>query len=148
MAMHHPFTAPCEEDMHLLESNPYAMRARAYDIVLNGYELGGGSIRIHTPELQEKMFAALGLGEEEAREKFGFLMDAFTYGAPPHGGMAYGFDRLCMLMAGATNIRDTIAFPKVQNASCLMSGAPDFVDDIQVKDLHISINKEDVTDSE
>ena len=142
MAMHHPFTAPCGEDMHLLESNPYAMRARAYDIVLNGYELGGGSIRIHTPELQEKMFAALGLGEEEAREKFGFLMDAFTFGAPPHGGMAYGLDRLVMLMQQKANIKEVIAFPKVQNASEPMSGCPDTVDPRQLAELHIACTEE------
>jgi len=142
MAMHHPFTAPCEEDMHLLETNPYAMRARAYDIVLNGYELGGGSIRIHTPELQEKMFKALGLDEEEAREKFGFLMDAFTYGAPPHGGMAYGLDRLVMLMQQKSGIKDVIAFPKVQNASEPMSGCPDTVDPKQLAELHISCTEE------
>ena len=139
MAMHHPFTAPCEEDMHLLDTNPYEMRARAYDIVLNGYELGGGSIRIHTPELQEKMFKALGLGEEEAREKFGFLMDAFTYGAPPHGGMAYGLDRLVMLMQQKANIKEVIAFPKVQNASEPMSGAPGTVDAKQLEELHIRL---------
>lgn len=142
MAMHHPFTAPCEEDMHLLESNPYAMRARAYDIVLNGYELGGGSIRIHTPELQEKMFNALGLGEEEAREKFGFLMDAFTFGAPPHGGMAYGLDRLVMLMQQKANIKEVIAFPKVQNASEPMSGCPDTVDPKQLAELNIACTQE------
>ncbi len=142
MAMHHPFTAPCQEDMHLLETNPYAMRARAYDIVLNGYELGGGSIRIHTPELQEKMFKALGLGEEEAREKFGFLMDAFTFGAPPHGGMAYGLDRLVMLMQQKANIKEVIAFPKVQNASEPMSGCPDTVDPKQLAELHIACTEE------
>ncbi len=142
MAMHHPFTAPCEEDLHLLEENPYGMRARAYDIVLNGYELGGGSIRIHTPEMQQKMFAALGLGEEEAREKFGFLMDAFEYGAPPHGGMAYGLDRLVMLMQQKANIKEVIAFPKVQNAGEPMSGCPDTVDPKQLTELHIGITEE------
>lgn len=142
MAMHHPFTAPCEEDLHLLDSDPYQMRARAYDIVLNGYELGGGSIRIHTPDMQEKMFKALGLGEEEAREKFGFLMDAFQYGAPPHGGMAYGLDRLVMLMQQKANIKEVIAFPKVQNAGEPMSGCPDTVDAKQLEELHIGITEE------
>ncbi len=142
MAMHHPFTAPCVEDLHMLEENPYGMRARAYDIVLNGYELGGGSIRIHTPEMQEKMFKALGLGEEEAREKFGFLMDAFQYGAPPHGGMAYGLDRLVMLMQQKANIKEVIAFPKVQNAGEPMSGCPDTVDPKQLAELHIGITEE------
>ena len=142
MAMHHPFTAPCEEDLHMLEENPYGMRARAYDIVLNGYELGGGSIRIHTPEMQEKMFKTLGLGEEEAREKFGFLMDAFQYGAPPHGGMAYGLDRLVMLMQQKANIKEVIAFPKVQNAGEPMSGCPDTVDAKQLEELHIAVTEE------
>ena len=137
-----------EEDIDRIESDPGSVRAKAYDIVLNGYELGGGSIRIHDSELQGRMFKALGLSDEDVSERFGFLIEAFKYGTPPHGGMAYGLDRLCMLMTGSSNIRDTIAFPKVQNASCLMSGAPDFVDDVQVKDLHISINKDDVQDEQ
>ena len=148
VAVHHPFTSPMEEDIDRIESDPGSVRAKAYDIVLNGYELGGGSIRIHDSELQGRMFKALGLSDEDVSERFGFLIEAFKYGTPPHGGMAYGLDRLCMLMTGSSNIRDTIAFPKVQNASCLMSGAPDFVDDVQVKDLHISINKDDVQDEQ
>ncbi len=138
VAVHHPFTMPKEEDIDKLESDLGNVKAKAYDIVLNGYELGGGSIRIHDRDLQAKMFKALGFSEEAAQERFGFLLDAFKYGTPPHGGMAYGLDRLVMLMAGSDNIRDTIAFPKVQNASCLMSGAPDFVDDKQLTDLQIA----------
>ena len=139
VAMHHPFTMPVEEDIDLIETDPGKARAKAYDIILNGNEIGGGSIRIFDRALQSRMFQALGLSEEVARERFGFLLDAFKYGTPPHGGMAYGLDRLVMLMAGCESIRDTIAFPKVQNASCLLSGAPDTVDDIQLEDLHIEI---------
>lgn len=138
-AMHHPFTAPMDEDIEYLESDPGRVRARAYDIVLNGVELGGGSIRINNTELQDRMFACLGFTEEEAQSRFGFLIEAFRYGAPPHGGMAYGLDRLCMLIQGLDNIRDVIAFPKVQNASELMTNAPDTVDPAQLNELHIKI---------
>ena len=138
-AMHHPFTAPMDEDIKYIESDPGRVRARAYDIVLNGVELGGGSIRINNSELQDRMFKCLGFTEEEAQVRFGFLINAFRFGAPPHGGMAYGLDRLCMLIQGLDNIRDVIAFPKVQNASELMSNAPDGVDPAQLKELHIAI---------
>jgi aspartyl-tRNA synthetase len=136
-AKHHPFTSPMDEDLEYLESDPGRVRAKAYDMVLNGVELGGGSIRIHIEELQARMFKLLGFTEERVRESFGFLLDAFKFGVPPHGGMAYGFDRLIMLMAGRSNIRDVIAFPKVQNASDPMSSAPDFVEPKQLKELHI-----------
>lgn len=138
-AMHHPFTAPMDEDIEYIESDPGRVRARAYDIVLNGVELGGGSVRINNSELQDRMFRCLGFTEEEAQVRFGFLINAFRFGAPPHGGMAYGLDRLCMLIQGLDNIRDVIAFPKVQNASELMSNAPDGVDPAQLKELHIAI---------
>ena len=137
MAMHHPFTLPKAEDMDKIESDPGACHAVAYDIVLNGVEMGGGSMRINDPALQDRMFNALGFTEERARENFGFLMDAYRYGAPPHGGMAYGLDRMVMLMLKKDSIRDVIAFPKVQNASELMSGAPEIVDPQQLKDLKI-----------
>ncbi len=141
-AMHHPFTAPMDEDLPFLESEPGRVRARAYDIVLNGVELGGGSIRINNPELQDRMFKCLGFTDEEAQNRFGFLIDAYRYGAPPHGGMAYGLDRLCMLIQGLDNIRDVIAFPKVQNASELMSNAPDIVDPKQLAELNIAITED------
>ena len=118
-----------DEDIEIMESNPEKARAKAYDIVLNGYEIGGGSIRIHTPELQRKMFKVLGLSEEEAQEKFGFLLDAFKYGAPPHGGIAFGLDRLVMILAKEDNIRQVIAFPKTQNATCPLTNAPTFADE-------------------
>ncbi len=137
VAKHHPFTAPLDEDLNKLETAPGEVRAKAYDIVLNGNEIGGGSIRIFDTKLQEKMFQVLGFTKEAAQERFGFLMDAFRFGPPPHGGMAYGLDRLCMLMAGCDSIRDVIAFPKVQNASELMTNAPDVVDDKQLTDLNI-----------
>ena len=137
MAMHHPFTLPKAEDMDKIESDPGACHAVAYDIVLNGVEMGGVSMRINDPALQDRMFKALGFTEERARENFGFLMDAYRYGAPPHGGMAYGLDRMVMLMLKKDSIRDVIAFPKVQNASELMSGAPEIVDPQQLKDLKI-----------
>jgi aspartyl-tRNA synthetase len=140
-ALHHPFTSPNDEDLDKLESEPAQVKARAYDLVLNGSEIGGGSIRIHTPELQQKMFALLGIGEEEAEEKFGFLMDAFRYGAPPHGGIALGLDRIVMLMAGAGSLRDVIAFPKNQKAQSLMDNSPSSVDETQLKELHISLRK-------
>lgn len=139
MAMHHPFTMPKAEDIDKLESDPGACHAVAYDIVLNGVELGGGSLRINDPALQDRMFKALGFTEERARQSFGFLMDAYKYGAPPHGGMAYGLDRLVMLMLKKDSIRDVIAFPKVQNAGEIMSGAPDVVDEKQLKDLSIAL---------
>jgi aspartyl-tRNA synthetase len=137
VAKHHPFTSPMDEDIALLETDPGRVRAKAYDIVLNGVELGGGSIRIHSQELQSTMFKLLGFTKEEAWERFGFLLEAFKYGTPPHSGMAYGLDRLVMLMAGKSSIRDVIAFPKVQNASCPMTNAPDYVDAKQLKELHI-----------
>lgn len=138
-AMHHPFTAPMVEDEDKILTDKANCRARAYDIVLNGTELGGGSIRINTPEMQEKAFQALGISQEDIQERFGHLVNAFQYGAPPHGGLAYGLDRLCMLMAGASSIRDVIAFPKVQNASDLMMSCPDVVDEGQLRDLNIAV---------
>lgn len=137
VAKHHPFTSPMDEDMHILETDIEKVRAKAYDIVLNGVELGGGSIRIHDTQLQEKMFKLLGFTEETAHEKFGFLMDAFSYGAPPHGGIAYGFDRLMMLITKSSSIREVIAFPKVQNASELMTNAPSSVSKAQLDELNI-----------
>lgn len=137
VAMHHPFTSPREEDLELLEKDPGRVRARAYDLVLNGIELGGGSIRIHRRDVQEKMFKAIGLTPEEAREKFGFMLEAFEYGTPPHGGIAFGFDRLIMLLSGRKTIRDVIPFPKTQSATCLLTGAPGTVDPVQLKELHI-----------
>jgi aspartyl-tRNA synthetase len=134
-ANHHPFTAPRNEDLHLLESDPGKVRAKAYDLVINGYEAGGGSIRIHSPEVQSRVFAALGMTPEQARQRFGFLLDALKYGAPPHGGIALGLDRLTMMLTGTTNIRDTIAFPKNQKARDLMTGAPASVDVRQLKEL-------------
>ncbi len=137
VAMHHPFTAPMDEDIELLDTDPGKARAKAYDIVLNGVELGGGSLRIYNSDLQKKMFEMLGFTEEDAMERFGFLINAFKYGTPPHGGMAYGLDRFVMLLLGKESIRDVIAFPKVQNASELMSGAPDTVDEKQLEELCI-----------
>lgn len=142
VAMHHPFTAPKDEDLQYLDTEPGRVRAKAYDIILNGVELGGGSMRIYNTELQEKMFEVIGLSSEEAWERFGFLLDAFKYGAPPHGGMAYGFDRLIMLLDGCDSIRDVMAFPKVQNACELMSGAPGIVDCKQLDELSINITKQ------
>jgi aspartyl-tRNA synthetase len=134
-ANHHPFTAPRDEDLSLLESNPAKVRAKAYDLVINGYEAGGGSIRIHNPEVQSRMFAVLGMSPEQARQRFGFLLDALKYGAPPHGGIALGLDRLTMILSGTTNIRDAIAFPKNQKARDLMTGAPAAVDPKQLREL-------------
>ena len=141
-AVHHPFTMPVDEDLQYLDTDPGRVRAKAYDIVLNGTELGGGSVRIHQADIQRKMFEILGLSEETARERFGYLLEAFKYGVPPHAGLAYGLDRVVMLMVGADSIRDVIAFPKVKDASCLMTEAPDRVDEEQLKELHIEISKE------
>lgn len=138
-AVHHPFTSPKTEDMALLGSDPGKARARAYDLVLNGNEIAGGSIRIHDGELQRKVFLLLGIGEEEAKAKFGFLLDAFRFGAPPHGGIAFGFDRICMLLLGEKSIRDVIAFPKTTSAISLMDDAPSEVEPHQLKELHIKI---------
>ncbi len=140
VAMHHPFTMPMDEDLDMLESNPGAVRAKAYDIVLNGTEIGGGSVRIHQADVQARMFKALGLDDETANEKFGFLLDAFKYGVPPHAGLAYGLDRLVMLMAKRDSIRDVIAFPKVKDASCLLTDAPNVVDEKQLRELSINIS--------
>ena len=139
VALHHPFTSPLDEDIELLETSPDKVRSKAYDIVLNGIELGGGSIRIHRKDIQEKVFNALGLEEKDAKEKFGFLLEAFEYGAPPHGGLAIGFDRLLMFLTDSENIRDVIPFPKTQKATCLMTGAPSEVDKKQLKELNIKI---------
>jgi len=136
-AAHHPFTRPFDEDIELMNTNPKEVRAQAYDIVLNGYELGGGSLRIYEPELQAKMFEILGFSEEEARAQFGFLLEAFDYGVPPHGGLAMGLDRLVMLLAGRTNLRDTIAFPKTASASCLLTNAPSEVSNAQLEELNL-----------
>ena len=141
VAMHHPFTAPMDEDVDKLETDKAACRAKAYDIVLNGTEAGGGSIRISTPDMQQAMFRALGFTDEDAQERFGHLINAFKYGAPPHGGLAYGLDRLVMLMAGTDSIRDVIAFPKVQNASEPMTACPDVVDKKQLDELELSIKE-------
>lgn len=139
MAMHHPFTMPMEEDLPMLETDPGKVRAKAYDIVLNGVELGGGSVRIFQDDVQERMFTALGFTKEKAHEQFGFLLDAFKYGVPPHAGLAYGLDRLCMLLTKAESIREVIAFPKVKDASCLMTDAPNLVDEKQLEELGIAL---------
>lgn len=141
VAVHHPFTSVKPEDAHLLDSDPLKARSNAYDLVINGQEAGGGSIRIHDSQLQSKIFNLLGMNEEEIKAKFGFFVDAFRYGVPPHGGLAFGLDRLTMIISGTDNIKDVIAFPKVQNASCLMSEAPSEVDDKQLKELFIDIKK-------
>ncbi len=145
-AMHHPFTCPRDEDEELLETAPEKVLAKAYDIVLNGVEVGGGSIRIHRSDLQEKMFRAIGMSHEEAEERFGHLLEAFRYGTPPHGGLAYGLDRLVMLLCGCGSIRDVIAFPKVQNASELMTAAPSTVDEKQLRELCIAITEPEKTE--
>ena len=139
IAMHHPFTSPNPEDVDLMQSDPAKVRARAYDLVINGAEVAGGSIRIHTREMQSRMFELIGMDEEEANARFGFLLKAFKYGAPPHGGIAFGFDRLIMILTGTENIRDVIAFPKTTSASSLMDEAPSFVDVDQLKELHIKL---------
>ncbi|PKG24438.1 aspartate--tRNA ligase [Niallia nealsonii] len=139
-AAHHPFTMPQRADLELLDTNPKQVKAQAYDIVLNGYELGGGSLRIFEKDVQEKMFEKLGFTKEEAYEQFGFLLDAFEYGTPPHGGIALGLDRLIMLLSGRTNLRDTIAFPKTASASCLLTNAPSEVSETQLNDLHLALN--------
>lgn len=139
VAEHHPFTRPREEDLHLFDTDPGAIRAQAYDIVLNGYEVGGGSMRIYKREVQEKMFEALGFTKEVAYEKFGYLMDAFEYGTPPHGGIAFGLDRLVMLLSGRTNLRETIAFPKTASATDLLMDAPSPVDGSQLEQLHVKL---------
>ena len=140
-AKHHPFTMPMEEDLHLLDTHPEQVRAKAYDIVLNGTEIGGGSVRIHQNEIQEKMFEVLGFSKEVAYQRFGFLLNAFKYGVPPHAGLAYGLDRMIMLMAKEDSIRDVIAFPKLKDASCLMTEAPSMVDLKQLEELSISIDE-------
>ena len=143
VAMHHPFTMPMEEDWDRIDSDPGSVRAKAYDIVLNGVELGGGSVRIHQNDIQEKMFDVIGLEKEEAQEKFGFLLTAFKYGVPPHAGLAYGLDRLVMLLTKADSIRDVIAFPKNKDAADLMSGAPDVVEQKQLDELYLQIEQEE-----
>jgi aspartyl-tRNA synthetase len=142
MAMHHPFTMPMEEDWDKIDSDPGAVRAKAYDIVLNGTEIGGGSVRIHQADIQEKMFEVLGLTREVAEQRFGFLLEAFKYGVPPHAGLAYGLDRVVMLMVGADTIRDVIAFPKVNDASDMMMNAPDTVEKKQLDELAIRFTTE------
>ena len=143
VAMHHPFTMPMDEDIQYIDSDPGRVRAKAYDIVLNGVEMGGGSVRIHQADIQSKMFEVLGFTPERAGEQFGFLLEAFKYGVPPHAGLAYGLDRVVMLMVGADSIRDVIAFPKVKDASCLMTEAPGQVDDKQLEGLHIAVAAEE-----
>ena len=140
VSKHHPFTHPMDEDIDLLETQPEKVRAKAYDIVINGDEMGGGSIRINDSDLQERMFKALGFTMEEAWNKFGFLLEAFKYGTPPHGGLAYGFDRLMMLLTESDNIKDVIAFPKTQSATCLLTDAPTEVSEKQLEEVHIKVN--------
>jgi aspartyl-tRNA synthetase len=140
-ALHHPFTAPRESDIDLLSNDPGKCLSRAYDMVLNGTELGGGSMRIHQSDVQSKVFELLGIDEQEAQDKFGFLLDALQYGCPPHGGLAFGLDRLVMLMTGSSSIRDVMAFPKTQSASCLLTQAPSSVKDAQLKELNIKLRK-------
>ncbi len=146
VAVHHPFTMPMDEDLQYLDSDPGRVRAKAYDIVLNGVEMGGGSVRIHQNDIQSKMFEVLGFTKERAQEQFGFLLEAFKYGVPPHAGLAYGLDRMVMLMVGADSIRDVIAFPKVKDASCLMTEAPSAVDEKQLEELGIQIAEEETTE--
>jgi len=141
-ALHHPFTAPADGHEDLLSSDPGKALSKAYDMVLNGWEVGGGSVRIHRQEVQSKVFQALNISDAEAQEKFGFLLDALQFGAPPHGGLAFGLDRLVTLMAGAESIRDVIAFPKTQRAACLMTQAPNTVDEKQLRELHIRLRQQ------
>ena len=140
-AMHHPFTMPYEEDLDLMQDDATKpmVRSQAYDVVLNGVELGSGSVRIHKPDVQSRVFSALGFSKEEARNRFGFMLGAFRFGTPPHAGFAFGLDRLCMLLLGASSLREVIAFPKIKDASCAMTGAPDFVDQKQLDDLKIGV---------
>ena len=145
-AMHHPFTMPMEEDLQYIDSDPGRVRAKAYDIVLNGNEIGGGSVRIFNQEIQSKMFEVLGFTPEQAQEQFGFLLNAFKYGVPPHAGLAYGLDRLVMLMAKQDSIRDVIAFPKVKDASCLMTESPSVVSEQQLEELGLETAKEETTE--
>ncbi len=140
-ALHHPFTAPSETQLDRLEENPGACLSRAYDMVLNGSEIGGGSIRIHRAETQERVFRLLGIDAEEAEEKFGFLLTALRFGCPPHGGIAFGLDRLVMLMAGAGSIREVMAFPKTQTAACLLTSAPSEISAAQLRELSIRVRK-------
>ena len=140
-ALHHPFTAPQDQDAHLLDSEPGQVRARAYDTICNGFELGSGSIRIHQRDLQMQVFELLGVGAEEAQQRFGHMLNAFEYGAPPHGGFAFGIDRVAMLLAGAENIREVIAFPKTMSASDPMTGAPMSISDEQLDELHLRVNE-------
>ena len=139
--MHHPFTAPRLEDINLLETEPFKVLSRGYDLTMNGYEIAGGSIRIHSTKLQERVFSLLGLTKKEAVDKFGFLIEALTYGAPPHGGIAFGFDRLVMLLADTQNIRDVIAFPKTTSATSLMDESPSSVSNFQLDELGLKIKK-------
>ena len=145
-AMHHPFTMPMEEDLQYIDSDPGRVRAKAYDIVLNGNEIGGGSVRIHQNDIQEKMFEMLGFTKDAAYKQFGFLLNAFKYGVPPHAGLAYGLDRLVMLMAKVDSIRDVIAFPKVKDASCLMTESPSVVSEQQLEELGLETAKEETTE--
>jgi len=146
LAMHHPFTMPMEEDLQYIDSEPGRVRAKAYDIVLNGNEIGGGSVRIFQNDVQEKMFEVLGFTKEQAYEQFGFLLDAFKYGVPPHAGLAYGLDRMVMLMAKEDSIRDVMAFPKIKDASCLMTQAPSMADNKQLEELGLKLDIQEETE--
>lgn len=137
--MHHPFTRPTDDTVEFMEKDPLKVKAYAYDLVINGTEVGGGSLRISDPELQKRVFRLLGITEDEAKEKFGFLLEAFEFGVPPHGGIAFGLDRLMMIILGLNTIRDCIAFPKTQSGTCLLTGAPDEVSEEQLKELHLRI---------